>query len=168
MQRSGALLFVCAGSWLLAACAWLPFGGDAAEARPAPDTEFGVDEVEVEGVRDFYARTGEFYSLMSNRRFNAIATFQDSSLRRFFRSEQAYSDYYADLAQALADAHFERNRPLATEVVEFVFEGPGRARVTVVLKGDNGLPLRWWETILTREDRWERSSGRWWVVPGKL
>jgi hypothetical protein len=34
--------------------------------------------------------------------------------------------------------------------------------------GENSLPLRFWETRLVREDRWERQDGQWWVVPGKL
>ena len=41
-------------------------------------------------------------------------------------------------------------------------------RVRVRLTGENGRPLRWWETSLVREDRWERMDGRWWIIPGKL
>ena len=54
------------------------------------------------------------------------------------------------------------------QVVEFVVEGPGSARVTTRIVGQNGLPLRFWKTRIDREDRWERVEGTWWIVPGKL
>jgi hypothetical protein len=40
--------------------------------------------------------------------------------------------------------------------------------VTVSLRGQNSLPLRWWSVGLDITDRWERIGGRWWVIPGKL
>ena len=39
----------------------------------------------------------------------------------------------------------------------------------VLFTGENGLPLRWWETNLLRDDIWEvDADGRWWIVPGKV
>jgi hypothetical protein len=49
-----------------------------------------------------------------------------------------------------------------------MLDGPGRARVRFRLRGDNGLPLRFWSTSIEREDVWQREDGRWWIVPGKL
>jgi hypothetical protein len=109
-----------------------------------------------------------FYERTTNRRFNSIATYHDPALREFFRTPEAFADYYADLAQALADAHFEANRPTGFEIEDLASEAPGRVRVRVRFIGENGLPLRWWEAALVREDRWEQSEGRWWIVPGKL
>jgi hypothetical protein len=143
-----------------------PFGGGAAPVRGDPS--YGIEVVSSEAVVDFYERAVFFYSRLARRRFNTLATFRDELLRDFFRSEAAFSDYYADLAQAMEDAHFEQNRPLNLDVVEFVVEGPGSARVTTRIAGNNGLPLRFWGTQLDRVDRWERMEGTWWIVPGKL
>lgn len=164
MKALRRVLVACA-LLLLPGCA---FFADESEPGPRPDPQFGVDVVDSGAVADFHARTQTFYERLSRRRFNTLATYEDQGLREFFRSQQAFSDWYANVAQGLADAHFEQNRPLAAEVVEFSFEGPGRARVQVVLKGDNGLPLRWWETITVHEDVWERTGDRWWILPGKL
>jgi hypothetical protein len=143
-----------------------PFGGPP----PAPrgDPSFGIEVVSDEAVVDFYERAVFFYSRLARRRFNDLATFRDELLRDFFRSETAFSDYYADLAEAMESSHFEQNRPLSLDVVEFAVDGPGSARVTTRIVGENGLPLRFWETRLVRVDRWERMDGTWWIVPGKL
>ena len=42
-----------------------------------------------------------FYSRITSRRFNSRATFQDPSVRQFFPTIAAYSDYYAALVDAL-------------------------------------------------------------------
>jgi hypothetical protein len=158
MRRSAALL---AAACLGAAC-----GGSA--TGPAADVEAGVGVVSSPAVEEFYRLASSFYEHLERRRFNTLAAFRDPVLRQHFRNDRAFSDYYADLAQALAEAHFERSRPLETEVEEFLVDGPGRARVRVRLVGESGLPLRWWTTHVVREDRWERRDDRWWIVPGRL
>jgi hypothetical protein len=138
-------------------------GGDG----PAPEAG-RVSEVEVVDsaeVSDFYARATEFYARLEGRRFNSIASFRDAGLRAYFESEQSFTDYYADLADDLAVAHFQRSVPLATRVDEFAVDGPGRARVSVRIGGRDGRPLRFWSTSVHRQDRWERRGGRWWIVP---
>jgi len=149
---------------------WLVLGGAGcgAAAGPRPDPNVPVEAVSDGEIVQFHGRAEAFYQRLSKRRVNTIATFQDPALREYFRTEGAYSDYYANLVQALVDAHFERNRPLEAEVQEFALEAPGRARVRFRMAGDNGLPLRFWSTELEREDRWERVDGQWWIVPGKL
>jgi hypothetical protein len=132
------------------------------------DPSFGVEIVDGPAIVEFNQRANAFYSRLSNRRFNVIATFRDEKLREYFRTDRAFSDYYADLAEDLDDAHFERNEPTELEVLEFRFEGPGDARVRVRMEGENGLPLRPWDVAVVREDRWERVGGNWWIVPGKL
>jgi hypothetical protein len=141
-------------------------GADAAETHPAPDAAVEVltDSPEVA----FHARASQFYGRLTGRRFNSLASFRDDGLREYFESTVSFSDYFADLAQDLAEAHFERNQPVRAEVEEFLVEGPGRARVRVRLAGENGMPLRFWGTKLVREDRWERRDGRWWIVPSAL
>jgi hypothetical protein len=143
-----------------------PFGGGGSSPRGDPSYGFAV--VSNEAVVEFYERAVFFYSRLARRRFNTLATFRDELLRDFFRSETAFSDYYADLADAMEVSHFEQNRPLSLDVVEFVVDGPGSARVTTRIVGENGLPLRFWKTRIDRVDRWERVEGTWWIVPGKL
>lgn len=144
-----------------------PFARDEPGTTP-PDPSYGVRVVEAEGVFEFYERARIFYERMALRRFNTLSTYRDEVLRDFFRTESAYADYYADLAQALEDADFERSRPLSLDVVEFELEGPGQAQVTTRIIGDDGRPLRWGRTRLERIDRWERIQGEWWIVPQKL
>lgn len=126
-----------------------------------------VSEVEVVDsaeVADFYARATEFYRRLEGRRFNSIVAFRDAGLRAYFENEQTFTDYYADVADDLDAAHFARSVPVETRVQEFLVDGPGRARVLVRVVGDDGRPLRFWTTSITREDRWERRSGQWWVT----
>jgi hypothetical protein len=136
---------------------------------PAGPVAVGPVEVVSSGPAvEFLDRASAFYARLAGRRFNTLATFQDAELRQYFRAESAYADWYAELADALAEFHFEKNRPLTVSVEEFLAEGPGRARVRVAIVGENALPLRFWETRIVREDRWERQDGQWWVIPGKL
>jgi len=132
------------------------------------DESFGVEIVDGPAVVEFHRRASTFYGRLAQRRFNVIATFRDQLLRDYFRTDRAFSDYYADFAQELDDAHFERNVPGQLEVLEFRFEGPGDARVRVRIEGANGLPLRMGSVAVEREDRWERVGGTWWIVPGRL
>lgn len=142
------------------------FGG--ADRRVA-DPAYGVEVLTSGAVADFHTRAETFYRRLALRRINTFGTYKDLNLRSYFQTEQAFSDYYADLAQVLTEAHFEKNRPLTVEVQEFLFDGPGRARVRVRLTGDDAQPLHYFQTqIVERYDRWERADGEWWLVPGKL
>jgi hypothetical protein len=137
--------------------------------RRVADPAYGVEVLTSGAIADFHARAESFYRRLALRRINTFATYKDLNLRGFFQTEQAFSDYYADLAQVLSEAHFEKNRPLTVSVQEFQFDGPGRARVRVRLTGDDAQPLRYFQTqIVERYDRWERTDGEWWLVPGKL
>ena len=109
-----------------------------------------------------------FYTRVSNRRFNSISTFHDPALREFFQSSEAFADYYADLADALALASFEYNRPNSVVIQGFEPDGTGRYQVRVRFQGENDKPLRFWSTSLVRVDQWELVGGRWWILPGKL
>jgi hypothetical protein len=109
-----------------------------------------------------------FYGRISGRRFNSKATYDDPALREFFRSAEAFSDYYADLAEALDSALFESHRPTLVRLRKVEPSGPGRVRLHVHFRGENRLPLRWWSTHLDRVDEWEYFDGRWWIVPGKV
>jgi hypothetical protein len=132
------------------------------------DESFGVEVVDGPAILEFHRRASTFYGRLAQRRFNVIATFRDEVLRDYFRTERSFSDYYADFAEELEQAHFERNVPTVLDVLEFRFEGPGDARVRVRIDGRNGRPLRVGKVHLEREDRWERVGGTWWIVPGKL
>jgi len=132
------------------------------------DESFGVEVVDGPAILEFHRRASTFYGRLAQRRFNVIATYRDQVLRDYFRTDRAFSDYYADFAEELEAAHFERNVPAGLEVLEFRFEGPGEARVRVRIDGRNGQPLRVGKGQVEREDSWERVGGSWWIVPGKL
>ena len=137
------------------------------DAGPTADPSFGVEIVNDPAIVDFQTRADAFYGRLTRRRVNTIATFNDRVLREYFQTDAQYSDYYSALAEALTEAHFEKNRPLEGEVREFLFDAPGKARVRYRFVGLNSKPLRFWSTSLEREDRWERVEGKWWIVPGR-
>src|SRR5262249_10204808 len=93
-------------------------------------------------VLDFYARGQGFYARLTERRMNALETFNDGFLREHFRTKEAFFDYYADLAHQLGNAHFEKSRPNGVAVQEFVFETPTLAWVQVRFEGADDRPLR--------------------------
>jgi hypothetical protein len=124
-----------------------------------------VEVVQSADVADFYTRASEFYKRLEGRRFNSVVSFRDAGLRAYFENEQAFTDYYADVADDLSTAHFERSVPVRTSVDEFLVDGPGRARVQVRIVGEDERPFRFWTSTVRREDRWERRSGQWWIAP---
>ena len=117
---------------------------------------------------EFYERANAFYQRLIQRRFNALDTFQDISLRDHFRSEDLFFDYYADLAESLDAANFEQSRPIDARLEEFAFDGRGGVWVQVRFRGYDDRPMRPGKTELIRQDRWERAEGIWWITPAKL
>jgi len=117
---------------------------------------------------DFLRRTETFYTTLIRRRFNTLETFKDRVLRDHFQTPDAFFDYYADLAQSLHEARFDRTRPTDVEVEEFLFENRFIAQVQVRFVGEDSRPLNPGKAVLIRLDRWERVDGRWWIRPGKL
>ncbi len=113
-------------------------------------------------------RADGFYLRLAHRRFNSLETYNDRIMREHFRSGALFLDYYADLAQAFAEAHFDKHRPQQIAVQEFLFEDPGHARVEVRFVGQDDRPLRPGSVDLVRIDRWEWAEGTWWIQPGKL
>jgi hypothetical protein len=116
----------------------------------------------------FNERADAFYQRLIRRRVNALETFNDPLLHRHFQSRDRFLDYYADLASALDDAHFEKSRPESVRVEEFLFDSPSSVRVQVLFVGRDDRPLRPDRTRLLRVDRWERAEDDWWITPGKL
>jgi hypothetical protein len=135
---------------------------------PVPEPPGGSVPVSPETSLAFYVQASGFYGRLIQRRFNTLETFNDPQLREQFRTENRFFDYYADLAQSLNEAHFERNRPIEVDVQGFVFETPALVRVQIRFVGEDDRPLRPNKTSLVRLDRWERADGRWWVAPEKL
>jgi hypothetical protein len=119
-------------------------------------------------VASLEALAGIFYLRVSNRRFNSIATYHDPALREFFRSPEAFADYFADFVDALTWGRFRTERATSARLLGIEAEGPARYRVIVFFEGRHALPLRWWKVKMVREDLWERIEGRWWLIPGKL
>ena len=109
-----------------------------------------------------------FYERTTNRRVNSKATFDDPALREYFRDPAAFADYYANLVEALDRAYFESHKPISVKLERIERIAPKRVLVEVTFRGRNRKPLRFWSTHVTRTDEWEFSSGRWWVIPGKV
>jgi hypothetical protein len=154
------LCFATAVALCLTACA---FG-----RGPIPEPAGGSVPVSPETSLSFYAQANAFYARLLQRRFNTLETFNDPLLREHFRTENRFFDYYADLAQSLYGANFERSRPIAVGVQGFIFETPFLVHVQVRFVGEDRRPLRPDKIALVRLDRWERVDGRWWVTPEKL
>lgn len=112
--------------------------------------------------------SGIFYERIASRRFNSRATFEDPSIRQFFPTLAAYSDYYAALVDALDRANIRFNRPTEIELLGIEVGPAGSRMLSLRFVGRNDLPLRWWNAALRRTDEWRWQDGRWWVVPGKV
>jgi hypothetical protein len=144
------------------------FAACSTTGGPVPAPPGGGVAVSPDSSLSFYFQANAFYARLIQRRFNTLETFNDPQLRDRFRTENRFFDYYADLAQCLHDAHFERSRPIAVEIDGFVFESSEAVRVQVRFVGEDNRPLRPNQVVLVRLDQWERADGRWWLTPGKL
>jgi hypothetical protein len=124
---------------------------------------------EVGPVSDVVERLARvFYVRIINRRFNSLSTYHDPALRELFLSPEAFADYFAALADAFIEAHFEALRPEWVILERLDVLESDAALVTVRFRGQNSLPLRWWSVELVRVDRWEQVAGQWQIIPGKL
>jgi len=133
---------------------------------PAPDA-IGIDIPE-QALEELVPLARVFYRNVTSRRFNSHATHEDPGLREFFRSLEAYSDYYANLVDALIRGHFEFERPDSAELLAIERVGPNRLRLRVRFYGEDNRPLRFWTVSMEREDEWAWDAGRWWIIPGKV
>lgn len=109
-----------------------------------------------------------FYERITSRRFNSRATFEDPSVRQFFPTVAAYSDYYAALVDSLDRANIRYNRPTQIDLLGIDVAPSGSLLLELRFVGRNDLPLRWWDAVLLRTDEWSWQNGRWYVVPGKV
>ena len=130
----------------------------AAAFRDLPETARG----------SLFSLSEIFYERIASRRFNSRATFEDPSMRQFFPTLAAYSDYYAALVDNLDQANIRFNRPTEIELLGIELAENGSLMLSLRFTGRNDLPLRWWNTTLLRTDEWLWQDDRWWVVPGKL
>ena len=156
-------LAALAAAVLLAACApaWAPLP----PAEGVEDPKSFLDDAETVVFRQ---HIHAFYQRLVRRRFNTLETFDDPVLRDAFRSIDLFFDYYADFAQALSEADFQKSRPRVAAILNFTFDSAQRARVLVRFSGKDGRPVRYGTVYLDRIDRWERADGRWWVTPERL
>jgi hypothetical protein len=140
----------------------------ACTRAPAAASELRSVAVPADTALHLRRRVEGFYLRLAGRRFNTLETYSDRIMREHFRSPNLFLDYYADLAQAFADAHLERRRPLRVDVLELRFQDARQARVEIRFVGEDDRPLRPFQVTLLRVDRWEWSDGTWWVQPGKI
>jgi hypothetical protein len=132
---------------------------------PAPDT--GSVAVASQTALGLQRRAQGFYLRLQNRRFNSLETYHDFIMRGHFQTPELFLDYYADLAEGLVDAHFERGSPIEVEIEQYLFEDGQSARVQVRFVGGDDRPLRPGRVSLIRVDRWRFVDGNWWIEPEK-
>jgi len=143
-------------------------GVACASSGAMPEPEGGSVAVPAQTALSLHQGMETFYGRLVQRRVNTLETFNDPVLRRYFRSEDLFFDYYAQLAQSLSEAHFEKSRPFAVEVQEMIFESAELARVQVVFRGYDNRPLRPNRVALVRRDQWQYEKDSWSITPGKL
>ena len=140
----------------------------ACASAPTLDAPRGSVAVAPDVALALRHRVDGFYLRLAHRRFDTLETYNDFIMRDHFASLDLFFDYYADLAEDLTAARFDRNRPTSVSVLEFLFEDAKTAQVLVRFVGDDGRPLRPGSVELVRTDRWEFTEGTWWLRPGKV
>ena len=140
----------------------------ACAGPPMLDAPHGSVAVAPEVALGLRHRVEGFYLRLAHRRFDTLETYNDYIMRDHFASLDLFFDYYADLAEDLAAARFDRSRPIEVEVLEFLFEDAKTAQVLVRFTGADSRPLRPGSVELVRTDRWELAEGTWWLRPGKV
>lgn len=153
--------------FVLGACA-SGGAGPWGEAVPRDERDLALAGLPAEARQAFFPLSQVFYERLSSRRFNSRATFDDPSVRQFFPSVAAYSDYYASLVDVLDRANIRNNQPRQIELLGLSATTDGVIELSLRFVGRNDLPLRWWNASLLRTDEWQWHDGRWWVVPGKV
>ena len=162
----GAVAVVLSLSWLVGCAA----GGPATWGSEVPrdERDLAMAGLPVEAQQAFLPLTQVFYERIASRRFNSRATFDDPSVRQFFPSVAAYSDYYAALVDVLDRGHVKNNQPYRIDLLGLNATSDGVLELSLRFVGKNDLPLRWWNATILRTDEWRWQDGRWWVVPGKV
>jgi len=172
-SRARSATFVAAALLvaMIIGCATPPGGAGTPDwGSELTDTERGALAAAFppEAVEQLLPLSSVFYARITSRRFNSRATFEDPSVRQFFPTVAAYSDYYAALVDALDRANIEYNRPTRVDLLGIEVDETGRLRASLRFAGRNDLPLRFWDATLLRTDEWSWREGRWFVVPGKI
>lgn len=167
-RRSVAVLILL--STVLACASPQGGAGTADWTTELTDTERGAvaAALPAEAIDELLPLSSLFYERITSRRFNSRATFEDPSVRQFFPTLAAYSDYYAALVDDLDRANIEFNRPTRIDLLGVEVGPEGHLLLSLRFTGNNDLPLRWWSATLERVDEWRWQDGRWFVVPGKI
>lgn len=154
---------------LRAICAALAvFLGACSSPAQLPAPETGSVAVASQTALGLQRRAQGFYLRLQNRRFNSLETYHDFIMRGHFQTPELFLDYYAELAESLTEAHFERGRPIEVEIEQYLFEDADSARVQVRYVGGDDRPLRPGLVSLVRVDRWQFADGNWWIQPEKV
>ncbi len=161
---------LCAAVLGLVALAGCAAGGAQSWGAGVPrdEVDLALAGLPVEAQKAFLPLSEVFYARIASRRFNSRATFEDPSVRQFFPSVAAYSDYYASLVDVLDRGNIRNNEPRRIELLGLSSTADGVLAVSLRFVGRNDLPLRWWNASVVRTDEWQWRAGRWWVVPGKV
>jgi hypothetical protein len=127
-----------------------------------------AERVDAAQVLELVGRMESFYASLEDRSLDAVETFDDETLRVFFRTEQEFSDYYASLASQVRDARFRLAIADRVRIRTFRFSDPDTALVRVVLRGRHMRELRFWDLEVSRIDTWRHTSAGWMLSPDKL
>lgn len=164
--RSGVLVGLLVA--LVSGCATGGTGAPWGASVPRDERDLALAGLPVAAQESFFPLSQVFYERIASRRFNSRATFDDPSVRQFFPSVAAYSDYYASLVDVLDRGNIRNNQPTRIELLGLSSTADGVLKLSLRFVGRNDLPLRWWNASVLRTDEWQWRSGRWWVVPGKV
>jgi len=117
----------------------------------------------------FARRIVSFYGTLRGRPLEAFQTFQDAKLRAYFASPEAFSDWYAPVANRVRDSHLRFGTPEEVRIRAFRFVDADTAQVDVVLVGPHERPLRFGPVEVELTDVWRRSEdGIWMLTPDRL
>lgn len=164
--RSGVLVALLVA--LVSGCATGGMGAPWGASVPRDERDLALAGLPAAAQEAFLPLSQVFYERIASRRFNSRATFDDPSVRQFFPSVAAYSDYYASLVDVLDRGNIRNNQPTRIELLGLSSTADGVLKLSLRFVGRNDLPLRWWNASVLRTDEWQWRSGRWWVVPGKV
>lgn len=153
---------------LVSGCATGGPGAPWGASVPRDERDLALAGLPAAAQSAFLPLSQVFYERIASRRFNSRATFDDPSVRQFFPSVAAYSDYYASLVDVLDRGNIRNNQPTRIELLGLSSTADGVLKLSLRFVGRNDLPLRWWNASVLRTDEWQWRNGRWWVVPGKV
>jgi hypothetical protein len=127
------------------------------EAVPRDERDLALAGLSADAQRAFMPLSQVFYERIASRRVNSRATFDDPSVRQFFPSVAAYSDYYAALVDALDSANVRNNQPTRIELLGLTATADGVLKLSCARGGTTPASL---VNATCWADEWQWQAGR--------